>query len=505
MKNTESAVADKKPNFFGTDHLLSDLKQRTILSGVVRVSAQGVQFLLSLGYNIAQARLLTPQDFGLVAMVMTIIGFLQIFRDMGLSTATIQRADITHAQVSNLFWLNVSVSGLISLIIAVGGPVMAWFYHEPLLTNIAFALSGYFILNGLAGQHMALLNRQMRFMAISLVEVGSMAVGFLIGISLALTGFGYWSLVVATLAQAIVRLIAIWSVSRWRPQWPVRGVGTRPLISFGVNLTLSGFLYSVSQGCDSLLIGRVFGSEAVGLYTRAAAMLARPLQQLITPIYTVFVPTLSRLQNEPERYGRVYLQVFEILAIAGFLFTGMFLPLAHALTVTILGARWEAAATIFAGLSVAAIYVPLSSAASWLYTSQGRGADMLKLSVFEAIITIASVLIGLQYGPAGVAIAFSISGVCVKLPLTFQIAGRSGPVGTRDLWVAFFTHLPVLLIASGVTWATYLAVPGLSPLRQLFVCIPCGLLASAVTIFVYAPSRRVCSRVLEALQAMRKN
>src|SRR4051812_39505791 len=152
-----------------------------------------MQFVLMLGYNAALARLLTPRDFGLVAMVMTIIGFLQIFRDMGLSTATIQRADITHAQVSNLFWLNVSVSGLISVIIAGGGPVMAWFYHEPSLTNIALALSGYFILNGLAGQHMALLNRQMRFLAISLVEVGSMAVGFLIGITLALTGFGYWS------------------------------------------------------------------------------------------------------------------------------------------------------------------------------------------------------------------------------------------------------------------------------------------------------------------------
>src|SRR4051812_23867450 len=131
MQKKPSITSIPDRHNFSTDHLLENLNKRTISGGMVQGGAQAVQFVLSLSYNVALARILTPHDFGLVAMVMTVIGFLQIFRDMGLSTATIQRADITHAQVSNLFWLNVAVSGAISLMIAAGAPLIAWFYHEP--------------------------------------------------------------------------------------------------------------------------------------------------------------------------------------------------------------------------------------------------------------------------------------------------------------------------------------------------------------------------------------
>src|SRR5262245_5249809 len=177
-------AASNAESLFSTDHLLGNLKQRTVSSGVAQGAAQLIQFVLSLSFNVVQARLLTPEDFGLVAMVMTIIGFLQIFADMQLSTATIQRAEINHAQVSNLFWLNVAVSGTISLLIAAAAPWIGSFYKEPRLVSIAWALSAFFILNGLAGQQLALLRRQMRFVVISAIEVGSVAAGFAIGIFL---------------------------------------------------------------------------------------------------------------------------------------------------------------------------------------------------------------------------------------------------------------------------------------------------------------------------------
>ena len=495
-----SAVTEPHGHHFGTEHLLANLKQRTISSGIVRVVAQALQFVLMLAYNVVLARLLSPREFGLVAMVMTVIGFLQIFRDLGLSTATIQRADITHAQVSNLFWLNVAVSGAISLLVAIGAPAIAWFYHEPKLVKIAFALSGCYLLNGLTVQHIALLNRQMRFVATSAIDVGSVAAGLAMGIGAALAGYGYWSLVAATLAQAVVRLVAAWSVSSWRPQLPAGGVGTRPLVSFGANLTVSGFIYSVSRGCDSLLIGRVFGSDAVGLYTRAAALLSQPMEQLINPILTVIVPALSRLQDEPERYRRFYLQVFEVLAIVGFLFTGLFLPLAYPLTVTILGVKWQAAANIFAGLSVAAIFVPLASAVSWLYTSQGRGKDMLKASSFFAVVMVLSVFVGLPFGPVGVATAYSAACLLVLLPVYYWIAGRSGPVSTQDLWGRFLTHLPLWALVCASTWLTRRLVIDSAPLVQLIVCVPIGLFAGSLFIWVYSPARRVALGVFDTLR-----
>ncbi len=129
---------DRNEKHLRTDHLLSDLKGRTISSAVVTIIAQGAQFVLNLGSIMVLARLLTPQDFGLFAMVTTVMGFLRVFKDAGLSTVTVQREGITHAQVSNLFWINVAMSGTISVILIVGAPAIAWFYREPRLVGVTF-------------------------------------------------------------------------------------------------------------------------------------------------------------------------------------------------------------------------------------------------------------------------------------------------------------------------------------------------------------------------------
>src|SRR5438477_2809261 len=194
-QNCSSEAIDPNEKHLGTDHLLSDLKGRTISGAFITIVAQGAQFLLSLVSIMVLARLLTPKDFGLFAMVTTVMGYLRVFKDAGLSTATVQREGITHAQVSNLFWINVAISGGVSLILAAGSPIVAWFYREPRLVPITLILSITFVLSGLIVQHTALLNRQMRFKAIAIIQVGSMFVGIAVSIVMARLKFGYWSLV----------------------------------------------------------------------------------------------------------------------------------------------------------------------------------------------------------------------------------------------------------------------------------------------------------------------
>jgi hypothetical protein len=150
----------------------------------------------------------------------------------------------------------------------------------------------------------------------------------------------------------------------------------------------------------------------------------------------------------------------------------------------------------------AAIYVPLSSAATWLYTSQGRSQDMLRLTAIEAGVTLTSVLIGIQGGLIGVAVAFSLSGVAVKLPLTFHIAGRSGPVSSRGLWVSYLSHSPVLFVVSVVTWSIGTLLSGLSASQQLLLGGPAGLLAGALTILVLPRSNQVCRRMFNAFSQL---
>jgi len=471
----------------------------------VTVLAQGVLFALNLASVMVLARLLTPQDFGLVAMVTTITSFLRIFNDAGLSTATVQREGITHAQVSNLFWTNVALGGMITLLLAVSAPAIAWFYNEPRLVGVTLALCSTFLLTSSAVQHLAVLKRQMRFKMIAFIQISSISIGVGAGIGMACLKYGYWSLVGMQLSTPIVAFFMIWWAAGWRPQWLTRRSGTRSLLSFGANLTVSSLLWSVARGSDGLLIGKFYGSAPLGLYSRAAALLSRPMEQLISPIEAVFVPTLSRLQSQPERYRRIVLQAYDFIALAVFPLSGLLLALSHPLTLVVLGRKWEGAAIIVAGFTLVALYTPVASVANWLLTSQGRGRDFLVLSTVGSCVTVVAFLVGLPFGPAGVAKSYSAFCFLIALPVLYYIAGRRGPVTTRDLWSRFFRHLPLWGFVCGATWLTSHLVGGMPPLAQLLICGPAGLLAGAVFIFLYPPSRRAATIMLDALRQWEKS
>lgn len=480
-----------------TDHLRPEIRNRTISGGVASAASQATQLVLTLGYNVVLARLLSPHEFGLVALATTVAGFLQVFKEAGLPTATIQRDNVTQAQVTNLFWMNVAVSSTAAMVMAASAPLVARFFREPELVPVSLALSLAFVLEGLAAQHLALLNRQMRFPVIALINVGCGAAGFAVGVILAATGWSYWSLVGATLSTAAFRAIAIWLSSGWRPHLPTRHSGVRPLVRFGLDLTLVGVVHAVTRGCDSILIGRYLGTEAVGVYSRATVLLTRPIEGLTAPIFAVIVPALSRLQGEPQRYRRAFLRTFEALAIGGCIFTGLFLPLAEPVVLVVLGEKWAGVAPIFAALSVSALHVPASTATSWLYTSQGRGRELLLTASLAGIVMVLALGVGTLFGPVGVAVAYSASGVLAALPMTFTIAGRRGPVSAGDLWSAYARHMPVLLVVLAATWGSVIASAHvLSPIQQLAVCVPAGLLAASVAVLIFPTTRVVASEFL---------
>jgi O-antigen/teichoic acid export membrane protein len=503
-----SAQADEngdQSQHLQTDHLLANLKNRAISSGFITGASQAIQFALTLGSTMVLARLLTPHDFGLLAMVWTVMSFLRVFKDAGLSTATVQREGITHTQVSNLFWVNVVVSGFISVLVAALAPLIAWFYREPLLVGITLCLSSTFLLAGLAAQHMALLNRQMRFKIIAFIQVGSVLAGVLAGVGMAWLNYGYWSLVWMNLTTSIVALFLTWAASSWRPQFFKRHSGTRSLLHFGANLTAGTFVYSLARGLDGILIGRFCGAVPLGLYSRASAILSRPLEQFMWPISMVFIPAFSRLQNRPERFRQSYLESYEAIALFSFLFTGMCFALADPLTLALLGPSWEKAAVIFAGFTFAALAFPLCTCVTWLFTCQGRGKDSFHANLVISAVIAGSFLAGLPFGPVGVAFAYSASCLLIHLPVYYWLAGRSGPVSTGDLWAGFLKHLPVWGVVAIVAWFVRAQVQNFSPLVQLTICVPVSLLAGMAFIFVYSPSRRTAGQMFFLLRELRQS
>ncbi|MDN5870836.1 MAG: lipopolysaccharide biosynthesis protein [Nitrococcus sp.] len=401
---------------FSTTHLTADLGGRSVRGGTVMIAAQGVKFILQLGSLMVLARLLTPADFGLVAMVTAITGFAVMFKDAGLSMATVQRAEINHAQVSTLFWINVGLSIVFMGLTAALAPTIAWFYGKPELTWIALSLAGTFIFGGLTIQHQALLRRQMRFTALAITSVASMASGIAAAVTAAVLGAGYWALVLMPATSAVTNTILVWLLCHWRPGLPRRGTDIRSMLAFGGNLTCCNFLNYLTRNADKMLVGWAWGAGPVGLYTKAYSLLMLPIHQINAPISGVVIPSLSRLKDDAERYRAYYMKAILLMTAVGMPLTAFALTAADDLVLAIFGEQWIEAVPIFRALAPAAFLGTFNVAAGWVYASQGRADRQLRWGVIATPANIVAFLVGLPFGAIGVAIAFSSAQAILRLP-----------------------------------------------------------------------------------------
>jgi PST family polysaccharide transporter len=425
-----------------TDDLVNDLGRRTARGGAITIFSQGTKFFLSMVVTVILARLLSPEDYGLVGMVAVVTGFISIFKDLGLSAATIQKAEINNEQISTLFWINLLLSVGIMLLTAAIAPAIAWFYGEPKLTTIAVAYAAGFLFGGLAVQHEALLRRRMRFLALATAEIVALVVSSVVAITMAWYGARYWALVSSQLCLGLIYGLAVWIACRWRPGLPVRNSGVREMLAFGGNLTGFGVVNYFARNVDNLLIGRYWGPEQLGLYARAYQLLLFPIDQMITPITAVAVPALSRLKDSPERYRQAYLRLLEKVALLTMPVMAFVIVTSDWLVNIVLGSKWTGVSPIFSLLGIAGLVQPLASTAGWLFVTQGRTQHMFKWGMIGSTITVAGIIAGLKWGAVGVAASYSLTSIIIVIPLLFWFVSRSGPV---RMWDFYRTIAPVVL------------------------------------------------------------
>lgn len=464
--------------YFDTEHLTTALGSRTARGGVVTIVSHGLKFALSILATAVLARLLTPQDYGLIGMVAVFTGFVAMFKDLGLSLATVQRAEISYDQISTLFWVNVTLSVAITLLMVVLAPLIGWFYGEPRLTMITIVTSMGFFFGGLAVQHEALLKRQMRFYALSIIAFLSMMIGYVVGIIFAWRGASYWSLVFSQLALLASNLIGVWVTCRWRPGPPKRNSGVRSMLSFGGNITGYALINYVSKNCDNLVVGRAFGPQLLGLYSKAAQLLSLPTEQINEPLSSVAIPALSRLADSPERYRQAYLRIMEKIIMVTMPAVIVMLATADWLVLIILGPQWSDSARIFIFMGVAGLFQPVASTGGWLLVSQGRVRDMLRWSLINAPISILSILAGLRWGVVGVAASFSLGRILVANPLLYWFVGRSGPVRMRDFYrlLAPFTGASICSLLACILFRRFVEVP-----NPVIGVVACGIIVAITT------------------------
>jgi PST family polysaccharide transporter len=355
-----------------TEHLDTDLKGRSIRGGVLTLTSQGVQLVTTSIATVVLARLLTPADFGLVAMVTSLTGLAQGFADLGLSEATIQRPEINHDQVSMLFWINFAIGLALTLVTASLAPVLALLYREPRLKDITLVVSLTFLICGLRVQHDALLRRQMRFVSLGIRDVASYALAVTVAIAMAWKGAGYWALIAVPMTVNLTQVVLSWLMVGWKPGPPRRDAKVGSLIVFGGNVAASYVLYNANRSADNVLIGWYWGAGPLGLYSRAYNLLMLPLRQLGIPAGSVVIPALSRIQGDPERFARYYLGAVNLMTwisapVFGFLFVA-----AEPVIVLVLGMKWREAAPIFQILVIAALGQSLLDSTVWVFVSRGH-------------------------------------------------------------------------------------------------------------------------------------
>jgi PST family polysaccharide transporter len=434
------------------DDIKTDLKGKALRGGFAKIASQATNFALRIGSLVVLARLLDPKDFGLVAMVTAFTGVFNLLKDFGLSSAAVQRDRITDEQMSMLFWINMMVGVTLAVLLAAIAPLIASFYHEPQLFWVAVALGADFIFTGASAQHSAILQRQMRFTTLAGIEIGALLAGVSIAITMAVGGFGFWALVGQAVAVPAVTAMSLWAKVRWIPGLPRRRTEIGSMVRFGGTVTLNGLVVYIAYNIEKVLLGRFWGAAALGLYGRAYQLISIPTENLNYSIGGIAFSALSRLQDDRERLKSYFLKGYSLILALTMPITIACGVFADDLIIVLLGPKWMDVVPIFRLLVPTILVFGLINPLAWLLFSLGLVGRSLKIALVIAPLTISAYVIGLPYGPNGVALAYSAAMILWTIPHILWCISGTG-VSNADIYRAaarpFLSALAAALVSIG--------------------------------------------------------
>lgn len=389
------------------------------------------------------ARLLDPQDFGLVAMATAVTGLAAVIGDFGLSLAALQAETLDQRQRSNLFWLNTALGVVIGAIVMAAAPAIAALYGDQRIVPVVVALGVVFVLNGLAVQFSVELNRTSRFGTLGGAELAAQAGGLVLAIAAAVAGLGYWSLVVQQIGVALILLAVVVPAARWLPTRPARGAGTRALLTFGRDTFAVQVTNYVTSNLDTVLIGRVFGSVVLGLYNRAFLIVMLPVQQIAAPLTRVFLPRLSRLGDNEFLAMLERLQRLVIYA----LLTPLSLAAAVAAPAlaVVLGPEWASAGPLLQVLAIGGAFQSAGFVYYWAFLARKRTGDLFRSELLGRLVMVVLMFALVGSGPIWVAASVALGQALIWLAAVVRYGPRAG-IASRPLLAA--TVRPVAVLGS---------------------------------------------------------
>lgn len=384
--------------------------------GLVTLASQAIKMLLLLLNLVVLGRLLSPIDFGLVAMVTAVVGVAELVRDFGITTASIQAQSLTRMQQNNLFWTNTALGLILAVFTAALSSPIAQLYHDQRLENITVVVAGLFLINGIQAQYQVELTRRLRFKVLALTDLTANFIALAIAIVLAATGAGYWALVAMQLSSALILLASRVILSEWHPGLPSRNGTIKPFLRYGSNLGIAQFINYGSANAPSILIGITGGAHILGAYSRASQLASIPVNQVFGPLTNVALSTLVRVSDSVmfQRTVRVMQSLLGYSATAAFSIAIVF---AHSIVQILLGNQWSAVAPLLQILSVGAIFQASTFVSYWVFLAKDQTGQLLKYNILTKGLVLILTFIGSAWSVYGM-----VSGYTLGLVLSWPIS-----------------------------------------------------------------------------------
>ena len=433
---------------------IHELRRLAVRGAVTTVSASGLALASQVVSTVILARLLTPADFGVVTMVTTFSLLLVSFGLNGFTEAVIQFEEIDHQTASNLFWINLGAASALGIGFVAAGSLLARFYHNPLVTQVATCLSVGIVISAASVMHLAFLKRALRFGGVSGNDLIGRALNTAVAVVLAWMGWGYWALVAGIIAQQVSISIGAWCLCHWIPGPPRSTNKTGAMVRFAAKVYGQFTVGYVALNIDNLLVGWKFNAVALGFYKKAFDLFALTASQLTSPLNNVALASLSRVNQERALFQRWLANSLGMVAFVGMAASADLTLVGRDVVRVVLGSKWSESGRIFEIFGPGIGAMLLCSTVGWIHLSLGKPGRWLRWSVVQLIITLVLFLAALPWGPAGVAGAWSISYWALLIP-AFWYAGRPIEFEVSALVSAIWRYI-VAALGAGIS--TYLII-----------------------------------------------
>lgn len=441
----------------------------------------------SAGASVVLAHLLTPHEFGLAGMALVFTGIGVAFGDLALSSAIIQRHELSEKDRSTAFWTNAAAGTLLMLIGIALSPLVADFFDQPSVGPLFAATSVVFLLWALCSTQSALLTREMNFRPLEIRGIAAGFAGAAAAILLGIAGAGAWALVGQALVQAGTSLVLLWTFSPWRPKFTYSRTSLSSLGSYSGKTLMSQMLAYFVNNVDNLLVGRFLGSIALGLYSVAYNTMFLPVSRISTPLQQVLFSAFAKIQHEPKRLSEAWARGNEVISAVNVpAFLGMAVIAADFVPV-VLGQKWTDAVPVLQWLSLAGVATTLQTL-NWATTqAMGRPGVMLRFRMFSTPLTVLGFVVGLHWGVVGVAASFAITRFIIA-PLQTHITCRT--LGCSPAFVRgelFVAGLAVVMAAAVAVVRLGLEHAGVPAAARLAIVVPFGIAVYGGLLLLFAP------------------